>query len=173
MWKIFFKYGDGSKLTITNNASEITLEQAIKYHTRYGDHAVNETYQKYPKEKNQSKELPELIEEMQKPVSRNRYIKVQFLKDGKPSSGTYTYKTSLNVQLGETVMVTEKAKGIVAGFEVISNITQPEKIKEIFGQIKPFQSPEDTTSGSIDVIGNRYENKEIFGKIAKDSDGNA
>lgn len=65
----------------------------------------------------------------------NRYIKVQFLKDGKPSSGTYVYKTSLDVQLGEVVMITEKAKGIIAGFEVISNISQPEKIKEIFGQM--------------------------------------
>jgi len=65
----------------------------------------------------------------------NRYIKIQFLKDGVPSKGTYVYKTSLDVQLGEVVMVTEKAKGIIAGFEVISNIPQPERIKEIFGQI--------------------------------------
>jgi hypothetical protein len=73
----------------------------------------------------------------------NRYIKVQFLKDGKPSSGTYTYKTSLDVQLGETIMITEKCKGIIAGFEVISNIPQPEKIKEIFGQI-PKDSDDNT-----------------------------
>ena len=65
----------------------------------------------------------------------NRYIKILFIKNGIPSGGTYVYKTSLDVQLGEVVMVTEKAKGIIAGFEVISNIPQPERIKEIFGQI--------------------------------------
>ena len=66
----------------------------------------------------------------------NRYIKIQFLKNGIPTGGTYVYKTSLDVQLGETVMVTEKVKGIVAGFEVISNIPKPETIKEIYGQIE-------------------------------------
>lgn len=65
----------------------------------------------------------------------NRYIKIQFLKNGIPSGGTYVYKTSLDVQLGEVVMITEKAKGIIVGFEVIYNIPQPERIKEIYGQI--------------------------------------
>jgi hypothetical protein len=65
----------------------------------------------------------------------NRYIKVQLLKNGIPTGGTYVYKTSLDVQLGERVMVTEKVKVIVVGFEVISNILQPERVKEIFGQI--------------------------------------
>lgn len=65
----------------------------------------------------------------------NRYIKVQFLKSGVPVGKAYTYKTSLDVQLGETVMVTDKIKGIIAGFEVIQNIPEPEKIKEIYGQI--------------------------------------
>jgi hypothetical protein len=67
----------------------------------------------------------------------NRYIKIQLLKDGKPlSSILYTYKTSLDVQLGEVVQVTEKLQGVIAGFEVINNISQPEKIKEIVGQIE-------------------------------------
>jgi hypothetical protein len=66
----------------------------------------------------------------------NRYIKIQLLKDGKPlSNRLYTYKTSLDVQLGEVVQATEKLQGVVAGFEVIGNIAQPEKIKEIYGQI--------------------------------------
>jgi hypothetical protein len=67
----------------------------------------------------------------------NRYIKVQLLKDGKPlSDRLYTYKTSLDVQLGEVVQATEKLQGVVAGFEVISNILRPEAVKEIVGQIK-------------------------------------
>jgi hypothetical protein len=67
----------------------------------------------------------------------NRYIKIQLLIDGKPlSDKLYTYKTSLDVQLGEVVQVTEKLQGVIAGFEVINNIPQPEKIKEIVGQIK-------------------------------------
>ena len=67
---------------------------------------------------------------------KNRYIKVQLMKNGKPlSNRKYTYKTSLDVQLGEIVQVTENLRGVIAGFEVISNIAQPEKIKEIYGQI--------------------------------------
>ena len=65
----------------------------------------------------------------------NRYIKIQFLKNGIPTGGTYVYKTSLDVQLGETVMVTEKVKGIVAGFVPPALIDKPEEVKEIFGQI--------------------------------------
>lgn len=66
----------------------------------------------------------------------NRYIKIQLLKSGKPLSGTlYTYKTSLDVQLGEVVQVTETLQGVIAGFEVIQNIPQPERVKEIVGQI--------------------------------------
>lgn len=68
---------------------------------------------------------------------KNRYIKVQLMKNGKPlSNRKYTYKTSLDVQLGEIVQVTENLQGVIAGFEVINNIAQPEKIKEIYGQIK-------------------------------------
>lgn len=66
----------------------------------------------------------------------NRYIKVQLLKDGKPISTTlYTYKTDLDVQLGEVIQATPFLQGVVAGFEVISNIPQPEKIKGIVGQL--------------------------------------
>jgi hypothetical protein len=52
------------------------------------------------------------------------------------SPTNYAYKTSLDVQLGEIVQVDEHLQGIITGFEVISNIPQPEKIKEIVGQIK-------------------------------------
>lgn len=65
-----------------------------------------------------------------------RYIKVQFLRNGQPTGREYTYKTDLDVQLGETVMLTENAKGIVTGFmpkEIISDVTS---VKEIYGQIK-------------------------------------
>jgi len=66
----------------------------------------------------------------------NRYIKIQLLKNNKPLSSTiYTYKTTLNVQLGEIVQATPNLQGVVVGFEVISNILQPEKVKAIVGQI--------------------------------------
>lgn len=66
----------------------------------------------------------------------NRYIKIQFIKTGKViSSIQYTYKTSLDVQLGEIVQVTPTMQGVVTGFEVIGNIAKPEQIKEIVGQI--------------------------------------
>lgn len=64
-----------------------------------------------------------------------RYIKIRFLRDGVPTGREYTYKTDLDVQLGEVVMVTEKAKGIVAGFVPPALIHKPEEVKEIFGQI--------------------------------------
>lgn len=64
-----------------------------------------------------------------------RYIMVRFLRDGKPMGREYIYRTDLDVQLGETVMVTEKAKGIVTGFVPPTLIQKPEEVKEIFGQI--------------------------------------
>jgi hypothetical protein len=65
MWKIFFVYSDKSKCTITNKSSDITLSQAIKYHNQYGVHASTSTYQKYPKAKNESRKLYDIIAEMQ------------------------------------------------------------------------------------------------------------
>ena len=80
----------------------------------------------------------------------NRYIKIQFIKNGIPSGGTYVYKTSLDVQLGETVMVTEKVKGIVAGFVPPALIDKPEEVKEIFGQIPREDKPQPKTLEDLD-----------------------
>lgn len=71
-----------------------------------------------------------------------RYIKVQFLRNGQPTGREDTYKTDLDVQLGETVMLTEKAKGIIFGFVPPELVEGPEKIKEIFGQIKGEEEKE-------------------------------
>jgi hypothetical protein len=65
VWKLFFVFSDKSKCTITGKTSDITLGQAIRYHNQYGVHADTAIYQKYPKAKNEPKELFELIEEMQ------------------------------------------------------------------------------------------------------------
>jgi hypothetical protein len=64
MWKIFFTYSDKSACTITGKTSDITLEQAIKYHKQYGVHAVNSIYQKYPKVKNEPKDLYDVVSEL-------------------------------------------------------------------------------------------------------------
>jgi len=67
----------------------------------------------------------------------NRYIKIQLLKNGVPiSPRLYLYKTSLDVQLGEIVQATEHLQGVVVGFEVISNIENPNRIVDIVGQIE-------------------------------------
>jgi len=65
----------------------------------------------------------------------NRYIKIQYLKSGIPTGGFYTYKTTLDVQLGEIVMLSEKVKGIVVGFTTIDMIPDPTRVNAIFGQI--------------------------------------
>lgn len=64
-----------------------------------------------------------------------RYIKAQFLNDSGTASKPYIYKTHLDVQIGEIVMITEKAKGIIIGFVPPALIQKPEEVKEIFGQI--------------------------------------
>ncbi len=48
MWKIFFKYKDKSKVTVTGKR-DITKEQLIKYQARYGATAESAIYQQYPK----------------------------------------------------------------------------------------------------------------------------
>lgn len=67
---------------------------------------------------------------------QNRYIKAKFIRNGVAIGNPYTYKTDLDVQIGEVVMLTEKAKGIVFGFIPEELIENPDKIKEIFGKVK-------------------------------------
>lgn len=71
-----------------------------------------------------------------------RYIKVKFLRNSETVGQPYIYKTDLDVQIGETVMLTEKAKGIIFGFVPPELVEGPEKIKEIFGQIKGEEEKE-------------------------------
>lgn len=67
----------------------------------------------------------------------NRYIKIQLLKDGKPQGKSlYTYKTSLDVQLGEVVQVNEHLQGVVVSFVPVETIPDPTNVKSIAGQIK-------------------------------------
>lgn len=64
MWKIFFKYSDKSKCTLTGKHKEIPLDLAIKYHNQYGVHACKATYQQYPKKDHEPIELFEKINQM-------------------------------------------------------------------------------------------------------------
>lgn len=67
----------------------------------------------------------------------NRYIKVQLLKNGKPlGKSLYTYKTSLDVQLGEIVQVNEHLQGVVVSFVPVDTIPDPTNVKSIVGQIE-------------------------------------
>jgi hypothetical protein len=66
MRKLSFVYSDDSKCTITGKASDITLEQATKYHKQYGRRASSAIYQKYPKSKNEPVSLNRLIEQLEK-----------------------------------------------------------------------------------------------------------
>lgn len=74
MWKIFFKYNDGSKCTITGKKKEISLDEAIKYHNDYGVHAVQATYQQYPKKDNDAIDLHEKIEQLQEELEDEKRI---------------------------------------------------------------------------------------------------
>lgn len=50
MWKIFFEYKDGSKVTITGKKT-VTEELLMKYWLRYGVVADTAIFQQYPKKK--------------------------------------------------------------------------------------------------------------------------
>lgn len=64
MWKIFFEYSDGGKITVTGKGKSITLDRAELYHRTYGVGADKATYQQYPKKDNKPVELLEKIKQL-------------------------------------------------------------------------------------------------------------
>ena len=67
MWKIFFVYDDGSKITLTGKHKDIPLRLAIKYYNEYATgYAMRRCeYQQYPKNKYPAMDLIEKIEKLQ------------------------------------------------------------------------------------------------------------
>lgn len=65
MWKIFFKYSDKSKCTLTGKHKDIPLDLAIKYHKQYGIHAESSIYQQYPKKSHEPMDLINKIKELE------------------------------------------------------------------------------------------------------------
>lgn len=66
MWKIFFDYSDGSKLTLTGKQKDIPLRLAEKYNREYGRDAVSARYQRYPVKSNEQIPLWKKIEQLKK-----------------------------------------------------------------------------------------------------------
>ena len=66
MWKIFFAYEDGSKVTITGKHKDIPLELAVKYYNEYAaGHVMRRCeYQQYPKNKYPAMYLMDKIEQL-------------------------------------------------------------------------------------------------------------
>lgn len=66
-----------------------------------------------------------------------KYIKVKFLKNGKPSGRAYTYRTPVNVTPGDIVQINEKGQGIVVDESVDMDWVEvygADKIKCIIGK---------------------------------------
>lgn len=63
------------------------------------------------------------------------YIKVKFLKNGKPSGRSYTYRTPIDVVPGDTVQINSSAKGIVVEADVPEEEIKAyrDKVKTIVG----------------------------------------
>lgn len=66
----------------------------------------------------------------------NKFIRVKFLKHGTPTGNAYTYSTKEPVEIGDIVMISEKAKGVVVGFAVMSMVVDKDSVKEIYGVMK-------------------------------------
>ena len=64
MWKIFFEYEGGDRLTLTGKQKDIPLRLAEKYQNLYGIHSVKATYQQYPKKNHEPLTLSEKIEQL-------------------------------------------------------------------------------------------------------------
>lgn len=60
MWKIFFKYSDGSKLTVTGKDKAISPRLIRKYFDDYGRMCESAIYQQYPKKDNGPKNFLEM-----------------------------------------------------------------------------------------------------------------
>lgn len=64
MWKVFFTYGDKSKITITGKDKEITSRLIRKYFNDYGRHCDSAIYQQYPKKNNEPKDFIKMAQEI-------------------------------------------------------------------------------------------------------------
>lgn len=60
MWKIFFTYGDKSKLTLTGKGKEIPLRLICKYYKDYGIRCASAVYQQYSKKDNEPQDFLEM-----------------------------------------------------------------------------------------------------------------
>ena len=67
MWKIFIKYDDKSKITLTGKHKDIPLELALKYHKLYVNSmsCVSAKYQRYPKKNYHVMDLMDKIDELE------------------------------------------------------------------------------------------------------------
>lgn len=68
MWKIFFEYWDGGKITVTGKGKSITLDRAELYQRTYGVNADKATYQQYPKKDHKPVRLLEKIKQLKSEV---------------------------------------------------------------------------------------------------------
>ena len=64
MWKIFFEYSEGDKITVTGKQKDIPLRLAEKYNREYGRNAVSARYQRYPVKSNEQIPLWKKIEQL-------------------------------------------------------------------------------------------------------------
>ncbi len=65
-------------------------------------------------------------------------IKVKFLKFGKPLGREYTYFSSVDVVVGDTVQINTSATGVVTAVDVSENEIAPykDKVKTIIGKVE-------------------------------------
>lgn len=68
-------------------------------------------------------------------------IKARFLRDGKPYGKEYTYLSDTAVMVGDTVMLTDTAQGIVTAVDIPEEevAVLQDKLKKISGIVEPHE----------------------------------
>ncbi|ENZ44529.1 hypothetical protein HMPREF1085_02353 [Enterocloster bolteae 90A9] len=69
-------------------------------------------------------------------------IKVQFLKEDKPSGREYTYRSDVPVKVGDKVQINSSAKGIVTEIDVPEEEVAAfaDKVKSIVGLVEESET---------------------------------
>lgn len=69
-------------------------------------------------------------------TSKTRFIRVKLFDDSGTIGNVDTYKTDLDVQVGDTVVTHEGHRGLIIGFATMSMVINRDAVKEIVGIVK-------------------------------------
>lgn len=82
-------------------------------------------------------------------ISVSKLIKAKFLRDGEPQGRAYTYRSNVEVKVGDLVQLNERGQGIVLEIDIPESEVESfkDKLKTIIGKIEIKEKTEESEEG--------------------------